>query len=75
MILVQAAVNCVNKKVYPNKKVIWKGFLQMTVQAGIKLHSDEAMQALMQEFAPLEYLGVFLSKRATELTREQKMMP
>jgi len=47
----------------------------MTVQAGIKLHSDDAMQALMQEFAPLEYLGVFLSKRATELTREQKMMP
>jgi len=29
----------------------------MTVKAGIKLHSVEAIQALMQEFAPLEYLG------------------
>jgi len=33
-------------------------------KAGIKLYGEEAVQALMQEFAQLEDLGFFLSKHA-----------
>jgi len=45
---------------------------QMTAKAGTRLYGEEAVQALMQEFAQLEDLGVFLAKSANELTREQK---
>jgi len=45
---------------------------QMTAKAGIRLYGEEAVQALMQEFAQLEDLGVFHAKSANELTREQK---
>jgi len=44
----------------------------MTAKAGIRLYSEKAEQALMQEFAQLDDLGVFSAKSARELTREQK---
>jgi len=46
---------------------------QMTAKAGIRLYGEEAVQAFMQEFSQLDYLGVFLAKSANELTREQKV--
>ena len=52
--------------------VFGKVLMQMTAKAGIRLYGEKAVQALMQEFAQLEYLGVFLAKSAKELTREQK---
>jgi len=51
--------------------VFGKVLTQMTVKAGISLYGKEAVQALMQEFAQLEDLGVFLVKSANELTIEQ----
>jgi len=44
----------------------------MTAKAGIKIYGERAEQALMQEFAQLEELGVFLAKNEKELTRKQK---
>jgi len=52
--------------------VFGKVLMQMTAKAGIRLYGEQAVQALMQEFAQLEDLGVFLAKSANELTREQK---
>ena len=62
MVLFQATVNFVDKKGYTNS-------------VDVKLFGEEAVQALMQEFAQLEDLGVFLSKQANELTRKQNVMP
>ena len=55
------------------KKLIFENILmQMMAKAGIRLYGEKAEQALMQEFAQLEDLGVFLAKNEKELTREQK---
>jgi len=55
------------------KKLIFEKILtQMTTKAGIRMYGEKAEQALMQEFAQLEELGVFSAKNARELTREQK---
>jgi len=54
------------------QRVFGKVITQMTAKSGIRLYGEEAVQALMQEFAQLEDLGVFLAKSANELTREQK---
>ena len=55
------------------KKLIFERTLaQMTAKAGIKMYGEKAEQALMQEFAQLEELGVFSAKNAGDLTREQK---
>jgi len=52
--------------------VFGKVLTQMTAKTGIRLYGEAAVQALMQEFAQLEDLGVYLAKSANELTREQK---
>ena len=52
--------------------VFGKLLTQITAKAGTRIYGEEAVQALMQEFAQLEDLGVFLAKSANELTREQK---
>jgi len=44
--------------------VFGKVFTQMTAKAGNRLYGEEAIQPLMQEFAQLEDLGVFLAKSA-----------
>jgi len=55
------------------KRLVFEKILtQMTAKAGIKMYGEKAEQALMQEFAQLEELGVFLAKNEKELTREQK---
>jgi hypothetical protein len=55
------------------KKLVFEKILtQMTAKAGIRLYGEKAEQALMQEFAQLEELGVFHAKNPKELTREQK---
>ena len=55
------------------KRLVFEKVLtQMTAKAGIKIYGEKAEQVLMQEFAQLEELGVFLAKNEKELTREQK---
>jgi len=77
-VLVQATGNYAVKKECMDSKdmkqmVFEKVLTQMTAKAGTRLYGDEAVQALMQEFAQLEGLGVFLAKSANKLTREQKI--
>ena len=52
--------------------VFEKVLTQMRAKAGIKIYGEKAEQVLMQEFAQLEELGVFLAKSEKELTRKQK---
>ena len=52
--------------------VFGKILTQMTAKAGIRLYGEKVEQALMQEFAQLEDLGVFCANNAQELTREQR---
>ncbi|GAX15524.1 hypothetical protein FisN_6Hu141 [Fistulifera solaris] len=47
-------------------------FAQLTAKAAIKLYGEDAVQALMNEFAQLEDLGVFMAMHAKDLTAEQK---
>ena len=43
--------------------IFGKVFTQMTAKAGIKVYGEDSVQALMQEFAQLEDLGVILKTR------------
>jgi len=43
--------------------IVGEVFAQITAKAGIELYGEDTVQALMQEFAQLEDLGVILKTR------------
>ncbi|GAX19772.1 hypothetical protein FisN_3Hu001, partial [Fistulifera solaris] len=79
-ILVQAALNTIDQEGQKGKmnmkqlqKIIFgRVFAQLTAKAAIKLYGEDAVQALMKEFAQLDDLEVFMAMRAENLTRAQK---
>ncbi|GAX20129.1 hypothetical protein FisN_17Lu131 [Fistulifera solaris] len=76
-VLVQAVLNTATDQGKMNMKQLQKiifgrVFAQLTAKAAIKLYGDDAIQALMQEFAQLDDLDVFMAMQAQSLTRQQK---